>query len=262
MCTVSVLKLGQQTVVTMNRDEARHRHEAGIKQQTHGDTQLVYPVDGQAGGTWFGFNNHGLVLALLNRYQDPQHSGALSRGKIIPQALALGSYQAVTQHLAEQNYQHFNPFDLLLVSAKHCQHFSWSGKHLSQQQLNDEAIQLSSSALNTQQVLASRKRRFQQWLEREPNSAERVLSDIHLQQCQENRSHSVLMDRDEAHSKSICQVRLSAQDSEFDYYPEASLQAWRQQLSQATQPLDASLLEKQQHQLSIIRSDLIDEVTP
>ncbi|MEE1674673.1 NRDE family protein [Agarivorans aestuarii] len=261
MCTVSVLKLGQQTVVTMNRDEARHRHEAGIKQQTHGDTQLLYPVDGQAGGTWFGFNNHGLVLALLNRYQDPQHSGAPSRGKIIPQALALGSYQAVEQHLAEQNYQHFNPFDLLLVSAKHCQHFSWSGKHLSQQPLNDKAIQLSSSALNTQQVLASRKLRFQQWLAQQPSSAERVLSDIHLQQCQENRSHSVLMDRDEAHSKSICQVRLSSQHSEFDYYPEASLQAWRQQLSQHPESLDASLLDKQQRQLSIIQPDVINEVT-
>ncbi|WP_220719956.1 NRDE family protein [Agarivorans litoreus] len=261
MCTVSVLRLGQQTVITMNRDEARHRHEAGIKQQHNGDTVLVYPVDGQAGGTWFGFNNHGVVLALLNRYQDPQHAGAPTRGQIIPQALALGSSQRLEQHLATQDYQHFNPFDLLMISANDCQHFSWSGKQLSHHHLSDKAIQLSSSALNTQQVLASRKRRFQQWLKHKPSSAERVLSDIHLQQCQQNRSHSVLMDRDEAHSKSICQVRLSAQNSEFDYYPEASLQAWRQQLSQATQPLDASLLEKQQRQLSIIRSNLIDEVT-
>ncbi|MGY5451546.1 NRDE family protein [Agarivorans sp. MS3-6] len=262
MCTLSVLRLTDHTVITMNRDEARSRHEAGIKRQHQGKQQQLYPVDGQAGGSWFGINNHGVVLALLNRYQDPQRSEAPTRGQIIPQALAYGSAISVSQHLAAQDYQLYNPFDLVFIAATISQHFSWNGQQLTLTNLDQSAFQFSSSAINTEQVLSSRKQRFDQWLQHTLSaSAASVLQKIHLQQCQKNRQHSVLMDRHDAHSKSICQVLLGANTSQFDYYPEQSLQAWREQLHQPQQTASLASLSKQQHLFQLINPALIDEVS-
>ncbi|MFT7053165.1 MAG: hypothetical protein ACJAU1_000717 [Psychromonas sp.] len=259
MCTLSVLRLSNLLVITMNRDEARSRHEAGLKQQQKNGVELLCPIDGQAGGTWFGVNNHGVVLALLNRYQDPQSVGAPTRGNIIPQALAYGEVRLVKKHLSEQNYQYYNPFDLLLISSAECLHLSWNGRHLSLHNVSQAALLLSSSALNTEAVLAKRQARFQQWLTQSPElSATEVLHKIHLQHDLGNRGDSVLMDRSDAHSKSICQVLLDADCCEFNYYPEASLQQWRGHITDGKSPFVNPQLNKQQRLLALQSPTLLN----
>lgn len=254
MCTLSVLRLSNFLVITMNRDEARLRHEAGLKQQHKNGVEWLYPIDGQARGTWFGVNNHGVVLALLNRYQDPQSSTAPTRGNIIPQALAYGNFKLVKKHLSEQNYQYYNPFDLVLISSCECLHLSWNGRHLSIDNADQRALLLSSSALNTETVLAKRQLHFQQWLAQSPElSAAAVLQKIHLQHNPDSRRDSVLMDRSDAHSKSICQVLLDANYCEFNYYPEASLQQWRSHLSGGESPRVEHKSNKQQRLIAITK---------
>ncbi|PKH03053.1 hypothetical protein CXF72_08165 [Psychromonas sp. MB-3u-54] len=257
MCTLSVLRLSNSLVITMNRDEARLRHEAGLKQQQKNGVERLYPIDGQAGGTWFGVNNHGVVLALLNRYQDPQSSTAPTRGNIIPQALAYGNVKLVKKHLSEQSYQYYNPFDLVLMSGRECLHLSWNGRHLSTHNVCQAALLLSSSALNTEAVLAKRQRHFQQWLAQLPElSAAEVLQKIHLQHNPDSQGDSVLMDRSDAHSKSICQVLLDANYCEFNYYSEASLQQWRSHISDGKHPQ----LKKQQRLLTLQSPTLSNEL--
>jgi uncharacterized protein with NRDE domain len=261
MCTLSVLRLNNLLVITMNRDEARLRHEAGLRQQQQNGLKLLYPIDGQAGGTWFGVNNHGVVLALLNRYQDPQFSSAPTRGNIIPQALAYGDFNLVKKHLSEQNYQGYNPFDLLLVANDKCLHLSWNGRHLSTYIVNEKALLISSSARNTDAVLAKRQEHFQQWLRRTPElSAEAVLQHIHLQHNPDSQADSVLMDRSDAHSKSICQVLVDANCCEFNYYPEASLQQWRSHISHGKPALLNPSLHKQQRLLALQSPILFNKV--
>ncbi|MFT6985579.1 MAG: hypothetical protein ACJAT7_001389 [Psychromonas sp.] len=244
----------------MNRDESRSRHEAGLKEQQQDGIEQLYPIDGQAGGTWFGVNNLGVVLALLNRYQDPQSSTAPTRGNIIPQALAYGNVSLVKKHLSEQNYQYYNPFDLMLISSRECLHLCWNGRHLSINNASQPAMLFSSSALNTEAVLAKRQERFQQWLAQSPElSATEVLHKIHLQHDLSSRGDSVLMDRSDAHSKSICQVLLDANCCEFNYYPEASLQQWRCHISDDKPPFVIPSLIKQQRLLALQNPALINE---
>jgi hypothetical protein len=113
---------------------------------------------------------------------------------------------------------------------------------------------LSSSALNTETVLAKRQLHFQQWLAQSPElSAAAVLQQIHLQHNSDSRRDSVLMDRSDAHSKSICQVLLDANYCEFNYYPEASLQQWRSHLSGGESPRVEHKLKKQQRLIAITK---------
>ncbi|WP_432455530.1 MULTISPECIES: NRDE family protein [unclassified Agarivorans] len=254
MCTLSLIRLPQQLVITMNRDEARTRHEAGLIQHSICNTQLLYPRDAQAGGSWFGVNNHGVTLALLNRYQDPQHSDAPSRGTIIPQALNVGAAEALEEHLTNQDYRDYNPFDLLMMSPHLCQHYRWNGQQLSTSPVTQKALLFSSSALDTKRIIAKRQQYFAQWWQSQEENlkqnaeqlANGVLQAVHLQQGKQP-NESVLMDRQDAHSKSICQVVLGRKNLNFNYYPENSLAHWRNQA--ANPKRDWQSLHRQQRQL-------------
>jgi len=238
MCTMSLFRDQQTLIVTMNRDEARLRTEAGLKQQQLGNIQVLYPVDGLAGGTWFGLNDSGVVMALLNRYQDPQIEGAETRGAIIPLALAKGDYSDVLEHLNGSDFSRFNPFDLFVIGIDNSDHFSWNGQQVTVTKRSENALLFSSSSLNTELVLDKRQARFEQWLKQQPEQiwhAPQILQQLHLYQDPLDPSDSVLMDRLNTHSKSICQVHLQADQCRFSYYPEASLNQWRQQRSDIEQ---------------------------
>jgi uncharacterized protein with NRDE domain len=236
MCTLSLFKNSNELIITMNRDESRQRHEAGLKEQTQNNIHSLFPVDGLAGGTWFGINDTGVVMALLNRYQDPQVQGAPTRGQIIPTALTKGRYTQILSHLNKINFSGFNPFDLFLIEREHNHHFSWSGQVMTITQHNESAIQFSSSGVDTDLVLAKRQARFEQQLAHQNTwQAPQILEKLHLHQDPQETSHSVLMDRPHTHSKSICQVHLRAEDCQFAYYPETSLTLWREHAVSADQ---------------------------
>ena len=236
MCTLSLFKHNHQLIVTMNRDESRDRHEAGIKEQYHNNIHSLFPVDGLAGGTWFGINDTGVVMALLNRYQDPQVQGAPTRGQIIPTALAKGSYHHILSHLNSVDFSGFNPFDLFLIELEGYHHFSWNGQVMTVTQHNESTMQFSSSGIKTAAVLAKRQARFKQQLKQQKTwQASQILEKLHLHQDPLETSYSVFMDRPYTHSKSICQVQLRAEDCQFAYYPEASLTLWREHAVSADQ---------------------------
>ena len=222
----------------MSRDEARLRSEAGLKQQQFANIQVLYPLDALAGGTWFGVNNTGVVMALLNRYQDPQSEDTTTRGAIIPAALAKGDYCDVLEHLNESDFSCFNPFDLWVMGIDSSYHYSWNGQRVTATKRLEKALQFSSSSLNTELVLGKRHAQFALWLTQQVEGtwrAPQILQQLHLHQDPLNISDSVLMDRPYSHSKSICQVHLQASQYQFSYYPEASLNQWRQQGGDAQQ---------------------------
>ena len=228
MCTLSLFQNNSELIITMNRDESRLRHEAGIKEHAFNGIHTLFPVDGLAGGTWFGINDTGVVMALLNRYQDPQKQGAPTRGQIIPMALVEGNYKQVIQHLNNIDFRDFNPFDLFLFSLENNHHFSWNGQVMTTNKHTENALQFSSSGLNTDVVLATRQARFKQQIPLHKTwQAATILTQLHLHQDPQDTSQSVLMDRPHTHTKSICQVRLNSRQSQFTYYPETSLNQWR-----------------------------------
>jgi Transport and Golgi organisation 2 len=108
MCTVSVIRLADQTLrIACNRDEQRTRPPSLPPEvRLTGNRRSVMPMDPQSGGTWIGANDAGLVLAILNRTDNPNPqaprtaqtvSGTRSRGELIPLLLAAGSAAELVQ---------------------------------------------------------------------------------------------------------------------------------------------------------------------
>lgn len=67
MCTVTFLPLGHRVLLTSNRDEKVIRKKAIVPSiARYDETQILFPKDAQAGGTWIGVSEKGTAMVLLN----------------------------------------------------------------------------------------------------------------------------------------------------------------------------------------------------
>ena len=95
--------------VAANRDERLDRpsQPPGILDE---NPRVVAPRDADAGGTWFGYNGHGLFVAITNRWVDVE--GERSRGLLVRDTLAHESAEAaarfVEDAVEEDAYAGFN----------------------------------------------------------------------------------------------------------------------------------------------------------
>jgi len=61
------------------------------------EPDVVAPVDEEAGGTWIGYNEHGVFVAITNRWVDGSFGGERSRG-LLSSATRSGARPPRTQH--------------------------------------------------------------------------------------------------------------------------------------------------------------------
>lgn len=114
-------------VVAANRDEALDR-PASPPAVIAGKPAIVAPRDEQAGGTWLGYNDRGLLVGLSNRWTDAELTGGRSRGQLVLDLLQCGSADAagseVEEALAADEYE---PFNLVVADAETAMVFEWDG---------------------------------------------------------------------------------------------------------------------------------------
>jgi len=213
MCTLSVFRLANETIITMNRDEDRGREETN---EIHQQDGIFYPVDKEAGGTWFGYNEHGTVMALLNRYQDKQIDTNNSRGLIIPALLKSHNISVDLDKLLQKT---FNPFDLIIINHIQIIRCCWNGKELSIS-TKSYPFFISSSSIKPRRVLNFRTRKF---FDFDAASGRNILTDLHLFQDINNPSSSIFMSRDITHTKSISQLCLKSESLNYHYFTEKNL---------------------------------------
>ena len=220
MCTLTIIPQQQGLLLTMNRDERRTRHEAGL----HDAGMLCYPVDGEAKGTWVGVNQCGVTMALLNRYQEPTREGAISRGHIIVDALQQGGYDAVLSYMQQLKPAQYNPFDCVVASVSGINHFTWTGSEFHQRTLPaDTPLMLSSSSVNLEETLAHRRKLFNSWLD--SSDPHKTIEQFHLYQQTGEESQSVMMARELSHTKSFTQIKIDDLTCQLSYYDQQAIQA-------------------------------------
>ncbi len=122
MCTLILLRdqvPGYPLFLLMNRDElyGRPSEEPTLTRET---ISILAPRDVQAGGTWIGVNEVGVVAAISNREEGTYDSTRRSRGLLCLEALrhtsALEVKDFVEEEVAEERY---NPFNLLYGDRGH-----------------------------------------------------------------------------------------------------------------------------------------------
>ena len=97
--------------VAANRDEALDR-PSEPPSIVDSDPRVLAPTDGEAGGTWIGYNEADVVVAVTNRWTDSDLPGERSRGLLVRDALRYQSAEAAVRHVEEEldrrTYEAFN----------------------------------------------------------------------------------------------------------------------------------------------------------
>ncbi|HEX7232438.1 MAG TPA: NRDE family protein, partial [Candidatus Binatia bacterium] len=119
MCTLAVYFRAFDDfplIIAANRDEHYDRPSAppSVLDTT---PKIISGRDLRAGGTWLGFNERGLVVAILNRHSNdgpPLLPSGRSRGALCMDLLMQNSVSDAAAFLKEHRI-HYNPFTLLFA---------------------------------------------------------------------------------------------------------------------------------------------------
>lgn len=224
MCTVTVIPLARQLIITMNRDEARSRTEGSpLEVSISEDHNCWYPIDSESGGTWAGINSFGIVAVLLNRYQEDNPLASHSRGEIIPIVLATKNLKDLELLAKQLDWFKYKPCDLLVLNQHRWISISWDGLRF--KLLSDEyeaPFMRTSSSKDLDKTSQWRLDEFYRFLDSQPSGPNTAL-DFHLSPCTHNQSLGVYMQRPERHTKSITQVHLSRDKILARYFSQDAL---------------------------------------
>lgn len=114
-------------VVAANRDEAVDR-PAEAPSVREGNPAVLAPRDAEAGGTWIGVNEHGVLAALTNRWVHADLAGDRSRGLLVNDVLeertAEDAARRIERAVASEEYEGFN---LVVADAHAALYYEWDG---------------------------------------------------------------------------------------------------------------------------------------
>ncbi|ELY44171.1 NRDE family protein [Natronorubrum bangense] len=113
--------------VAANRDEALERESIspGIYRE---EPLAVAPKDTEAGGTWIGYNEHGVFAGITNKWTDAELVAERSRGLLVADVLAADSAATAAETIeAATETDEYDGFNLVVAdeSAAYC--YQWDG---------------------------------------------------------------------------------------------------------------------------------------
>ena len=119
MCSVVILRRpGHDWPVLLgaNRDEMSQRPWLPPGRHWPDRPWVVAGLDQQAGGSWLGINDQGLVAGIMNRPQSlGPAAGKRSRGELVLEALDHADAREAAAALAELDPEAYRPFNLILA---------------------------------------------------------------------------------------------------------------------------------------------------
>ena len=130
MCTLVFawqVFLDAPVVAAANRDELLDRpSEPPAVVET--EPRVLAPRDSEAGGTWIGYNEHGVFVAITNRWTGHELSGERSRGLLVRDALRQPSAEAATRLVERELDDHdYEGFNLVLADANAAVYVEYDG---------------------------------------------------------------------------------------------------------------------------------------
>ncbi len=122
MCTVVLLRrpgARWPLLLAANRDELKSRPWRPPGRHWPDRREVVAGLDEQAGGSWLGVNDYGLVATVLNRVGTlGPETGKRSRGELVLEALDHADATAAAAALADLEPAAYRPFNLIVADPR------------------------------------------------------------------------------------------------------------------------------------------------
>jgi hypothetical protein len=212
VCTLSFRTQGDGYELFFSRDERRTRAAARPPRlESAADVRFLAPHDPEGGGTWLSANQHGVTLALLNRYGvSAPGSDFESRGSLVLRLANARSLREVEGRLRALPLARFQPFDLAAFEPETpAARFGWDGHTL---EVDAEARgPLCSSAVADAEARAARRARLAELCSRDAGRvASASLETFHREHAPARGVLSTCMHRADAKTVSLSRVRVTA----------------------------------------------------
>lgn len=162
MCTVSFIASKDKVFLTSNRDEHESRPKAFVPEKVViNGTNVIFPKDPKAGGTWFAINEYGTVVVLLNGafvYHESMGAYRKSRGLIVLETISSANSLETLKNMELENIE---PFTVVLYQDSELFELRWDGTHKFFKQLERDTPHIWSSAtLYSPKAMEERKKAF------------------------------------------------------------------------------------------------------
>ena len=122
MCSLIILRRPGHDwplLIAANRDELLSRRSRPPARHWPDRPDVVAGLDEDAGGSWLGVNDHGLVAAVLNRAGTlGPAAGKRSRGELVLEALDHAEAGEAAGALADLHPDAYRPFNLLIAGPR------------------------------------------------------------------------------------------------------------------------------------------------
>ncbi|HXP50689.1 MAG TPA: NRDE family protein [Bacteroidia bacterium] len=202
MCTVTYLPLGNISfILTSNRDEGKFRKIAlpPAKYNIY-DTNVYFPKDADANGTWFAAAESKFTLCILNGAFAPHKHNPpykLSRGLML---LDFFKYRNVQDFQTQYDFKGIEPFTLLIFEQGAditIHELRWDGNKIYASGKDASVPQIWSSAqLYTTEVIEQREEWFAEWLKAKNEFTTDNIIHFHKTGGNGNATTDLLMNRD------------------------------------------------------------------
>jgi uncharacterized protein with NRDE domain len=205
MCTSLIYRdiTKKEFGIGFNRDESIKRKPslAPVEESKNG-IKILYPVDGDYGGTWIGVNSKNKIYALLNLYEANLKilRNPKSRGFFVKNLL---KEEIDFDFFTKENLLIYYPFRILEVTLDFTRILSWDGESVNSNQNEDPWSVIASSFVLGKEAEEVRAKTFmEEFLKNEITDFEFISSAFLTCHLPEKGAKSPCMHRREAHTVS------------------------------------------------------------
>jgi len=198
MCTVTFVPVKGGALIASNRDEKNMRKPAlPPAMYAHGTTNIMYPKDAQAGGTWIALKHNGDAAVLLNgafTKHTAQPPYTQSRGLVL---LEIFKQERPVQAFLHVPLNNIEPFTLILFIGRVLTECRWDGQEKHVKYLPASSAHIWSSAtLYSHNIVAKREGWFNSWLAEHKDATIDELVNFHRFAGDGDKQNSLLMQRE------------------------------------------------------------------
>ncbi|MGZ8518036.1 MAG: NRDE family protein [Chitinophagaceae bacterium] len=220
MCTVTYIPVNDKYFISSNRDEKNTRSQA-IPPAAYrlNNKMLIFPKDGDAGGSWIALHENGNAAVLLNgafEKHEPLPAYRKSRGLIFLNIIA---EERPVRYFHQMALLEIEPFTLVIVENNNLYECRWNGKEKYYQQLSKHRPYIwSSVTLYDKEIIKKREKWFAGFLNKTPHPTQKDIMDFHQFTGDGNSHDDLVMERQGTFATvSITSVLLTGERGNIKY---------------------------------------------
>lgn len=219
MCTVTFIPSQHKIYLTSNRDEKNRRSSASAPSVIQGNSgKILFPRDGDAGGTWIAAHENGNAIVFLNGgfvAHTPNPPYRKSRGLVL---LELIDHPEPFSAFLSMDFDNIEPFTAVVWNEPRLFECRWDGEQKHVLQLDESEPHIwSSVTLYDPSVIAKRSKWFQDWLSNRKSPSQSDILHFHQFTGDGDCHNDLKMDRGQVFTVSVTSMSVSKDYAQMRY---------------------------------------------